>query len=129
MRKTQLTILAGSLALATWPVLAQTAAPTSSASSAAGSSGFRWLWLIVLLAVIGAAAWYFGYARNRTHTTNSMGVDRDRVAGSAEQAKGSVKEGVGNVLRACKPVGAGPFPSRLQAHGKRVAWCRSWCGV
>src|SRR3954462_513587 len=30
--------------------------------------------------------------------------------------------------RACKPVGAGPFSSRLQAHGKRVAWCRSWCG-
>ena len=27
-----------------------------------------------------------------------MGVDRDRVAGSAEQAKGSIKEGVGNVL-------------------------------
>src|SRR4051794_3429975 len=26
-------------------------------------------------------------------------------------------------LRACKPVGAGPFSSRLQAHGKRVAWC------
>jgi uncharacterized protein YjbJ (UPF0337 family) len=108
MRKTQLTILAGSLALATWPVLAQTAAPTSSASSAAGSSGFSWLWLIVLLAVIGAAAWYFGYARNRTHTTNSMGVDRDRVAGSAEQAKGSVKEGVGNVLG----------DTKLQAEGR-----------
>ena len=27
-----------------------------------------------------------------------MDVDRDRVAGSMEQAKGSVKEGVGNVL-------------------------------
>src|SRR5215203_4538548 len=101
MGKTQLTILAGSLALMSWPALAQTSAQTSAPTSSPTSStggGFSWLWLIVLLAVIGAAVWYFGYARNRTHTTSSLGVDRDRVAGSAEQAKGSVKEGVGNVL-------------------------------
>ena len=108
MRKTQLSILIGSLGLASWPVLAQTAAPTSSSSSAAGGSGFNWLWLIVLLAVIGAAVWYFGYARKRSQTTSSMGVDRDRVAGSAEQAKGSVKEGVGSVLGDAK----------LQAEGR-----------
>jgi uncharacterized protein YjbJ (UPF0337 family) len=107
MRKTQLTILAASFALVSWPALAQTAAPTSTPASSTGG-GFSWLWLIVLLAVIGAAAWYFGYARNRTHTTSSMGVDRDRVAGSAEQAKGSVKEGVGNVLGDAK----------LQAEGR-----------
>ena len=107
MHKIQLTILAGSLALTSWPVLAQTTAPTSSPTSSTGG-GFSWLWLIVLLAVIGAAVWYFGYARNRTHTTNSMGVDRDRVAGSAEQAKGSVKESVGNVLG----------DSKLQAEGR-----------
>jgi hypothetical protein len=130
MRKTQLTILAGSLALATWPVLAQTATPTASSSSAAGSSGFSWLWLIVLLAVIGAAAWYFGYARNRTHTTNSMGVDRDRVAGSAEQAKGSVKESVGNVLGDSKlhRLRGGPIRSRARPRTRRVA-SRTPCGA
>ncbi len=107
MRKTQLTILAASFALVSWPALAQTAAPTSAPASSTGG-GFSWLWLIVLLAVIGAAVWYFGYARNRTHTSSSTGVDRDRVAGSAEQAKGSVKEGVGNVLGDAK----------LQAEGR-----------
>nr|WP_043750398.1 CsbD family protein [Methylobacterium nodulans] len=35
-------------------------------------------------------------------------MDRDRIAGSAEQAKGSLKEGVGNVLGDAK----------LQAEGK-----------
>ena len=76
-----------------------------------GEQHGRWLQLaglIVLLAVIGAAAWYFGYARNRAHTSSSLGVDRDRVAGSAEQAKGSVKESVGNVLG----------DSKLQAEGR-----------
>jgi len=107
MRTTQLTILAGLSALVSWPALAQTAASTSAPASSTGGS-FSWLWLIVLLAVIGAAAWYFGYARNRTPTTSSVGVDRDRVAGSAEQAKGSVKESVGNVLG----------DTKLQAEGR-----------
>src|SRR3954447_26317514 len=107
MRKSQLTILAGLLALVSWPALAQTATSTSSPASSTGG-GFSWLWLIVLLAVIGAAVWYFGYARSRTHTTSSMGVDRERVARSAEHAKGSVKEGVGNVLGDAK----------LQAEGR-----------
>jgi uncharacterized protein YjbJ (UPF0337 family) len=107
MRKSQLTILAGSLALVSWPALAQTATSTSAPAGSTGG-GFSWLWLIVLLAVIGAAAWYFGYARNRAPTTSSVGVDRDRVAGSAEQAKGSVKESVGNVLG----------DSKLQAEGR-----------
>ena len=40
--------------------------------------------------------------------TTSMGPDRDRVAGSAQQAKGSIKEGVGSVLGDAK----------LQAEGK-----------
>src|SRR3954469_12685916 len=31
--------------------------------------------------------------------------------------------------RACKLVGVGPFSSRLQAHGKRVGWWRSWYGA
>jgi uncharacterized protein YjbJ (UPF0337 family) len=37
-----------------------------------------------------------------------MGIDRDRVAGSAQQAKGSIKDGVGSVLGDAK----------LQAEGK-----------
>src|SRR4051794_32901699 len=106
MRATPLTIFAW-LALMSSPALAQTAAPTSPAADATGG-GLSWLWLIVLLAVIAAAVWYFGYARKRSPTTTSIGVDRDRVAGSVEQAKGSVKEGVGSVLGDAK----------LQAEGR-----------
>jgi len=62
----------------------------------------------VLVAIIAAAGWYFGYARNRSRTTSPMGVDRDRIAGSAEQAKGSLKEGVGSVLG----------DTKLQAEGR-----------
>ena len=107
MRQLKLTTLvATSLSLLTNPALAQTTAPTTSAANTGG--GFSWLWIIVLLAVLAAAAWYFGYARNRSRPTSSMGVDRDRIAGSAEQANGSLKEGVGSVLG----------DTKLQAEGR-----------
>jgi len=66
-----------------------------------------WLWIILLLIIVGAAVWYFGF-RNRSSASSSMGIDGDRVAGSAKQAKGSLKEGVGSVLGDAK----------LQAEGK-----------
>jgi uncharacterized protein YjbJ (UPF0337 family) len=46
--------------------------------------------------------------RNKRSVTSSTGVDRDRVAGSAEYAKGSVKDAVGSVVGDAK----------LQAEGK-----------
>jgi uncharacterized protein YjbJ (UPF0337 family) len=79
-----------------------------------------WLWFVLLLVIVGAAVWYFTVGRNKfgasrsmstgsTATgTSSMGIDRDRVAGSAQQAKGSIKDGVGSVLGDAK----------LQAEGK-----------
>ncbi len=70
--------------------------------------GLSWLWIILALIVIGAAVWYFGFARNRSSATSSVGVDRDRVAGSAKQAEGSIKEGTGHVLGDAK----------LQAEGR-----------
>ena len=106
MRQTALMPLVGSVILVALPALAQTAAPNSAAAGTGGSSS--WLWIIVLVAIIAAAGWYFGYARNRSRTTSPMGVDRDRIAGSAEQAKGSLKEGVGNVLG----------DTKLQAEGR-----------
>ena len=109
MRQTSLMPLAGSVILVALPALAQTAAPNSAAAGTGGSSS--WLWLLVLLAVIAAAAWYFGYARNRSRTTSTMGIDRDRIAGSAEQAKGSLKEGVGSVLGDTKLQAEGPSRS------------------
>jgi uncharacterized protein YjbJ (UPF0337 family) len=64
-----------------------------------------WLWIVLLLVVAAGAIWYFGFGRNKMTGTSStptgsssIGIDRDRVAGSAEQAKGSLKEGVGKVL-------------------------------
>ena len=85
---------------------AQTAAP-SSAPVASTGSGMGWLWIVVLLPLAGGAAWYFGF-RNKSHRTSSIGVDRDRVAGSAQQAKGAVKDAVGGVLG----------DTKLQAEGK-----------
>ena len=66
-----------------------------------------WLWVVLLLIVVGGAVWYFWF-RNKSSRTSSLGMDRDRVAGSAQQAKGSMKEGVGSVLGDAK----------LQAEGK-----------
>ncbi|ACL55964.1 CsbD family protein [Methylobacterium nodulans ORS 2060] len=102
MRSFFLLVPAALSMLAASPSLAQDTAPASSGGS------MTWLWIVLLLIVLGGAAWYFGFARNRSTRTSAPGVDRDRIAGSAEQAKGSLKEGVGNVLGDAK----------LQAEGK-----------
>ena len=111
MRQTHLSTLAGSIFLAASPVLAQTAAPgTAPAATADGGSG--WIWIVVLLLVLAAVAWYFMRGRSsRTgmgSTTSSVGVDHDRVSGSAKSTMGSVKEGAGKVLG----------DTKLQAEGK-----------
>ena len=74
------------------PAFAQTAAP---AAGSAGGGG--WLWAVLVLAVIAVAAWYF-LSRRRFLTSRTTGVSHDRVAGSAEQMKGSVKESVGSLI-------------------------------
>jgi uncharacterized protein YjbJ (UPF0337 family) len=106
MRLTQFHLLVGSLLLAGSPVTAQTTTP-SSAPAASTGGGTGWLWLILLLAVAGGAVWYFWF-RDKPSTTGSAGVDSDRVAGSAKQAKGAAKEGVGSLIGDAK----------LQAEGK-----------
>ena len=105
MRSTQFYFLAG-LLLAASSGIAQTAAP-GSAPAASSTSGMGWLWIVVLVVAVGGAIWYF-FIRNKRSVTSSMSVDRDRVAGSAEYAKGSVKETVGSVIG----------DSKLQAEGK-----------
>ncbi len=62
---------------------------------------------MLLLVAAGAAGWGF-FFRNKSSTMRSAGVDRDRLAGSAEQAKGSIKDTVGSVLG----------DTKLQAEGK-----------
>lgn len=105
MRTTQLYMLVGSL-MAASPVIAQSAA-SGSAGSASSTSGMGWLWIVLLLIAIGGTVWYF-LKRNKRPATSSTGVDRDRVAGSAEYAKGSLKDSAGSVLG----------DSKLQAEGK-----------
>jgi uncharacterized protein YjbJ (UPF0337 family) len=102
MRATRVHVLISSLILTVTPATAQTAAPAANTSGAIG-----WVSIVLLLAVVGAAVWYFMF-RGKSAGTSSMGVDRDRIAGSAEQAKGSIKQGVGSVLGDAK----------LQAEGK-----------
>jgi uncharacterized protein YjbJ (UPF0337 family) len=101
MRPYQIYLLVSSLLTAS-PVIAQTAAPAASPTS-----GMGWLWIVLLLVAVGGAVWYF-FMRNKRSMTSSSGIDRDRVAGSAEYAKGSVKDSVGNVLG----------DTKLQAEGK-----------
>jgi uncharacterized protein YjbJ (UPF0337 family) len=104
MRRTHFTLVTGPLLLASSPLMAQTAAPSS---APAASGGMGWLWIVLLLAVVGAAVWYFMF-RNKSSGTSSMGLDRDRVAGSGKQATGAVKDSVGSVLG----------DTKLQAEGK-----------
>jgi uncharacterized protein YjbJ (UPF0337 family) len=107
MRPSQFHLVVGTLLLAASPLAAQTAVPGSAAAS---GDGMGWIWIVLLLAVVGAAVWYFMF-RNKssvTSTSTSFGMDRDRVAGSAKQVTGAVKDGVGNVLG----------DTKLQAEGK-----------
>ena len=88
MRPYRIYLLVSSLLTAS-PVIAQTAAPAASSTG-----GMGWLWIVLLLVAVGGAAWYF-FMRNKRSVTSASGMDRDRVAGSAEYAKGSVKDSVG----------------------------------
>jgi uncharacterized protein YjbJ (UPF0337 family) len=111
MRITHFRHSVGLLLLSISPVIAQTTAP----GTATSGGGTGWLWIVLLLIVVGAAVWYFAFRGKSTRGSStlmgshSMGVDRDRVAGSAEQAKGSIKEGVGNVLGDAKLKAEGKF--------------------
>jgi len=100
MRPSQFYLFVSSL-LTTFPAIAQTAPAADS------TGGVGWLWVVLLLVVVGGAVWYF-LMRNERSVTSSSGMDRDRVAGSAEYAKGSVKDNVGSVLG----------DTKLQAEGK-----------
>jgi uncharacterized protein YjbJ (UPF0337 family) len=94
-------MLVASATVATAPALAQ------ANTSATDGGGASWLWIILVLAVIGVAAWYF-LSRRRSLTSRATGVSHDRIAGSAEQAKSSVKEGVGSLIG----------DTKLQAEGR-----------
>jgi hypothetical protein len=53
--------------------LAQTT-PAAPAAPAATDGGTSWLWLIVVLAIVAAVAWYFLRGRSRTTTTSTTGT-------------------------------------------------------
>jgi uncharacterized protein YjbJ (UPF0337 family) len=102
--RTSLSKFAAGWLLSASPVVAQTTAP---ASAPASSGGMGWLWVVLLLALVAGAVWYFWF-RNKPSRTSSMSVDRDRLAGSGKQVRGSVKDSIGSVLG----------DTKLQAEGK-----------
>ena len=104
MRQVQWIVFASATPLAIQPALAQAMAPATAGGTTGGGAG--WLWILVVLLLIGAAAWYF--MRRRSATSRTVGVSHDRVEGSAQQAKGSVKEGVGSLIG----------DTKLQAEGR-----------
>ena len=101
MRSHQFSFALSSVFLSAFPAFAQTAATPNQAST---SGNMAWLGIVLLFIVAGAAVWYFVF-KNRSAR---VGIDQDRVAGSAQQAKGSVKDTVGSVLG----------DTKLQAEGK-----------
>ena len=87
--------LVASALVAISPAFAQTGAPSS--APAAGDS--VWPWVVAVLLVVAVIAWYFWSRSRRTPATEySAGIDRDRIEGSAKQAKGSIEETAGHVL-------------------------------
>src|SRR3954471_22950128 len=116
-------LVSASLVLASVSALAQTPATTAPSGApvapVAPASHNTW-WIIVLIFVVCGAIWYFRHVRparsgtgigtgttgssygttttGTTTSTGSVGVDRDRVAGAAKQAKGALEEGAGKVL-------------------------------
>ena len=109
MRHLHWALFAAAGPLAIQPVLAQATAPAASGGDTAGD-GASWLLILVVLLVIGAVAWYF--LRGRFAASRSVGVSHDRVAGSAQQAKGSVKEGVGSLVGDAKLQATSPLSLR-----------------
>ncbi len=54
-----------------------TPAPTTPPSATDTGGGLSWLWLLVLLAIVGAAIWYFMKKRGTTTTASGVaGVNR-----------------------------------------------------
>jgi uncharacterized protein YjbJ (UPF0337 family) len=106
MRKLHSALATVSSIVATAPVFAQTTASTPPAAATDG--GANWIWIVLVLLVIGAAVWYFAFSRRSSTTSTSTGIDRDRVEGSAQQAKGSMKEGAGKLMG----------DTKLQAEGR-----------
>ena len=117
MPQSHATLLASVLALLTTSALAQTAPTTTTPTTtpAPADVGHNWWWVILIILLVCGAIWYFRHVHNAPSgagltggTTGPLGVDRDRVAGSAKQAKGSLEEGAGKILGDAK----------LQAEGR-----------
>ena len=103
MRQTYRICVAAAASLAALPALAQATPPAGTSTGGGGG----WLWILLLLVAAAVAAWYF-MRRRRPATAHTVGIDHDRVAGSAKQAMGSVKEGAGSLLG----------DTKLQAEGR-----------
>ncbi len=115
MSRSHATLLASFFALLTTSALAQTAPTAPATTPAPADVGHNWWWVILIILLVCGAIWYFRHVHNvptgaglTGGTTGPLGVDRDRVAGSAKQAKGSLEEGAGKVLGDAK----------LQAEGR-----------
>src|SRR5215204_6046334 len=90
MRLISSNVLVGSLLLASAAAIAQTTTAPGSAAPATNTGGMGWLWIVLLLVIVGAAVWYFAFARNKPDVTrstsgatgstatgtSSMGIDR-----------------------------------------------------
>ena len=66
MRLISFNVLVGSLLLASAAAIAQTTTAPGSAAPATNTGGMGWLWIVLLLVIVGAAVWYFAFARNKS---------------------------------------------------------------
>jgi transposase-like protein len=73
--------------------------------------------------------YFMGLNLSNRQIALELGLSPSDVQAMTEQLRQGLAATAQEVEESMQTRGAGPFSSRLQAHGKRVGWCRSWCGV
>jgi hypothetical protein len=83
-----------------------TPAPATSPPATDDAGGLGWLWLLVLLAIIGAAVWYFMKKRGATTASGVAGVNRT-AAGTTTGPTATGTTGSSN-----PPAGPNVYPAK-----------------
>jgi hypothetical protein len=88
-----------------------TPAPTTPAADS--GSGLNWLWILVILAIIAAAVWYFMKKRGATTASGAAGVNRTAAGTTAGPTT------TGTTGSTAPPAGPNVYPSKDPNDPKR----------
>ena len=90
-----------------------TPAPTTPPPATDSGSSLSWLWILVLLAIIAAAVWYFMKKRGATTASGVAGVTRTATGTTAGPTT------TGTTDRTTPPAGANVYSSKDSKDTKR----------